>query len=87
MVKYISKNALLEKPEVIDEINRHLWIESEKAGKDIGFEAAAEDWIKKYAKVWVAYHIPQKKLQLTKKVTKTNDSDQAKRRRAQSYLK
>lgn len=30
------------------EINRHKWIESEKAGKDLGHEAAI-DWILRYA--------------------------------------
>ena len=30
------------------EIQRHKWIESEKAGKDLGVEAVI-DWIKKYA--------------------------------------
>ncbi len=30
------------------EIDRHKWIESEKAGKDLGMDAAI-DWIQKYA--------------------------------------
>jgi hypothetical protein len=30
------------------EIDRHKWLESEKAGKDLGSEAAI-DWILKYA--------------------------------------
>jgi hypothetical protein len=30
------------------EIQRHKWIESEKAGKDLGVDAVI-DWIKKYA--------------------------------------
>lgn len=30
------------------EIDRHKWIESEKAGKDLGMDAAI-DWILKYA--------------------------------------
>ena len=30
------------------EIERHKWIESEKAGKDLGMDAAI-DWILKYA--------------------------------------
>ena len=30
------------------EIDRHKWIESEKAGKDLGMDAAI-DWIMKYA--------------------------------------
>jgi hypothetical protein len=33
------------------EIERHKWIESEKAGKDLGMDAAI-DWILKYAAVF-----------------------------------
>jgi hypothetical protein len=33
------------------EIERHKWIESEKAGKDLGMEAAI-DWILKYADIF-----------------------------------
>ena len=35
------------------EILRHKWIESEKAGYDIGFERALIDWIVKYRSVWL----------------------------------
>lgn len=35
-----------------EEILRHKWIESEKAGKDIGFERALLDWIIKYRSSW-----------------------------------
>ncbi|MFY9983230.1 MAG: hypothetical protein WAK31_00665 [Chthoniobacterales bacterium] len=34
------------------EILRHKWIESEKAGYDIGFEHALMDWIVKYRSAW-----------------------------------
>jgi hypothetical protein len=47
---------LLRNKKVIEEINRHKWLESEIAGYDIGFEAAAEDWLKNHAAVWIAYH-------------------------------
>ncbi|MBU1870215.1 MAG: PilZ domain-containing protein [Candidatus Omnitrophica bacterium] len=33
---------------VLAEINKHKWIESEKAGRDIGFMRAAEDWLAKF---------------------------------------
>ena len=52
---------LMQDRRVIEEINRHLWIESEKAGHDIGFDKAAEDWIKRFSKAWMDYHMPQKK--------------------------
>jgi len=35
-----------------DEILRHKWIESEKAGYDIGFERALTDWIIKHRARW-----------------------------------
>lgn len=35
-----------------DEILRHKWIESEKAGSDIGFERALLDWIRKHREKW-----------------------------------
>jgi hypothetical protein len=35
-----------------EEILRHKWIESEKAGHDIGFERALTDWIVKHRTSW-----------------------------------
>ena len=35
-----------------EEILKHKWIESEKAGKDIGFEQALTDWILKHRSKW-----------------------------------
>jgi hypothetical protein len=35
-----------------DEILKHKWIESEKAGYDIGFERALTDWITKHRSKW-----------------------------------
>lgn len=35
-----------------DEILRHKWIESEKAGQDIGFERALLDWIRHHRDKW-----------------------------------
>lgn len=35
-----------------EEILRHKWIESEKAGRDIGFERALLDWIIKFRSEW-----------------------------------
>ena len=34
------------------EILRHKWLESEKAGRDIGFEQALTDWIIKHRSKW-----------------------------------
>jgi hypothetical protein len=35
-----------------EEILKHKWIESEKAGKDIGFEKALLDWIVRHRSNW-----------------------------------
>ena len=35
-----------------EEILRHKWIESEKAGHDIGFERALTDWIIRHRGAW-----------------------------------
>jgi hypothetical protein len=35
-----------------EEILRHKWLESEKAGYDIGFERALLDWIVKHRSSW-----------------------------------
>ena len=35
-----------------DEILRHKWLESEKAGHDIGFERALTDWIVNHRAQW-----------------------------------
>ncbi|MFP4069051.1 MAG: hypothetical protein ACOC4K_01715 [Verrucomicrobiota bacterium] len=35
-----------------EEILRHKWIESEKLGRDIGFERALLDWIRKHRESW-----------------------------------
>jgi hypothetical protein len=35
-----------------DEILKHKWLESEKAGKDIGFEKALMDWIMYHRSAW-----------------------------------
>ncbi len=47
---------LLKDSRVRAEIERHKWIESEKAGRDIGFDEAAQDWLDHYAKEWLRQH-------------------------------
>ena len=48
------KNSVLYKEFLAEreEILKHKWIESEKAGSDIGFEKALLDWIMKYRSSW-----------------------------------
>lgn len=48
------KNSVLYKEFLAEreEILKHKWIESEKAGTDIGFEKALCDWILKHRSNW-----------------------------------
>lgn len=48
------KNSVLYKEFLAEreEILKHKWIESEKAGSDIGFERALLDWIVKHRSHW-----------------------------------
>ncbi len=36
----------------LEEINKYKWIESEKAGKDIGMERATREWMSQYFPQW-----------------------------------
>ncbi len=74
----ITKAKLLKIPEVVNEINRHLWFESERAGHDVGREYAENDWIKKYSKDWIKHNLPNE-------VKKRPVPAKAKKRRAKSY--
>ena len=49
----LYKEFLAEREEIL----RHKWIESEKAGHDIGFEKALLDWIVKYRSSWRSQRI------------------------------
>lgn len=35
-----------------EEINKYKWIESEKAGQDIGWERASREWLEKHFPEW-----------------------------------
>jgi hypothetical protein len=50
----LVKNSVLYKEFLAEreEILRHKWLESEKAGHDIGFEKALLDWIVKFRSSW-----------------------------------
>lgn len=62
----INVEKLLSDKRVVEEINRHLWIQSEKAGYDIGFEQAKEDWLKNFSKAWMQYHMPEELIKARK---------------------
>jgi len=44
----LYKEFLAEREEIL----RHKWIESEKAGHDVGFEKALSDWVVKHRSTW-----------------------------------
>lgn len=47
------KEIYKEFQEMREEIMKHKWIESEKAGHDVGFEFAITDWMKNHRKNWI----------------------------------
>lgn len=51
-----DKYPYLKDPRALAEIRKHKWIESQKAGTEIGFASAAVDWIKKYGEEWKKIH-------------------------------
>lgn len=59
-MKIDQLRELLKDKRVIEEINRHLWIESQKAGYSIGIERATDEWLRLYAEGWMKYHLPEK---------------------------
>jgi hypothetical protein len=52
--EHFLKNSVLYKEFLAEreEVLKHKWIESEKAGSDIGFEKALLDWIVKHRSSW-----------------------------------
>ena len=59
-MKINDLRELLKDKKVIEEINKHLWIESQKAGYSIGIERATDEWMRLYAEGWLKYHEPVK---------------------------
>ena len=51
---------LLKDKRVVEEINKHLWIESQKSGYSIGIERATDEWLRFYAEGWMKYNDPEK---------------------------
>lgn len=41
-----------------DEISRHKWLESEKAGRDIGYHWARTDWMVRHYARWLRHWRP-----------------------------
>ena len=64
---HFLKNSVLYKEFLAEreEILKHKWIESEKAGADIGFEKALLDWIVKHRSNWRERRMRENKLAKT----------------------
>ena len=58
-MKITELRELLKNKSVVEEINKHLWIESQKAGYSIGIERATDEWLRLYAEGWLKYNQPQ----------------------------
>jgi len=56
-----TTKKLLNNKKVVEEIDRHRWIESEKAGRDIGFDRASADWLERFSQAWMDYHMPKQR--------------------------
>ena len=52
----ITSSELLKDRDILNEINRYKWLESEKAGSDIGFERASREWINTYSTQYLTQH-------------------------------
>ena len=56
-MKIVELKKLLKDKKVIEEINKHLWIESQKVGYSIGIERATDEWLSLYAHGWMRYNM------------------------------
>lgn len=53
-MKDVKNAALLKNPDVVREVNRFKWLESERLGTDVGFEAAARNWLNNHSDQWIS---------------------------------
>ena len=83
-MKISDLRDLLNDKRVVEEINRHLWIESQKAGYNIGIERATDEWLTMYAEGWMKYHMPERynAMQAKKKKEHERDEKAAKAKKA-----
>ena len=89
-MKITEIRELLKDKRVIEEIHKHLWIESQKAGYSIGIERATDEWVRLYAEGWVKYHMPEKYTKTKKekaKVQKVKKKTISKRKAVKKSLR
>lgn len=78
---------LLKDKRVMEEIHKHLWIESQKAGYSIGLERATDEWLKLYSEGWMKYHMPEKYQKMMKSREKNGDKKPAPEKKEESNRK
>ncbi len=61
MMTKAEKDTIMKDPQAVEEINKFKWIESEKAGCDIGFAEASRRWIESFGRTWLSAHTPKAK--------------------------
>ena len=71
-MKISDLKELLKDKRVVEEINKHLWIESQKAGYSIGIERATDEWLRLYAEGWLKYNKPMEYAQKKRRSKKTS---------------
>ena len=74
-MKIAQLRELLKDKRVAEEINKHLWIESQKAGYSIGIERATDEWLRLYSEGWMRYHMASKYKALQTKKKKEQDKE------------
>ncbi len=76
---YVKNQELLKDERVQQEINRHRWIESEKAGTDIGFDKASIDWLNRFSDGWKQHHAAPVEVKAAKAVPKRSAKSMGKK--------
>jgi len=66
-MKINDLRMLLKDKRVIEEINKHFWIESQKTGHNIGIERATDEWFRLYSDKWMKHHIPEQYSKIKKR--------------------
>ncbi|MDP8212982.1 MAG: hypothetical protein P9X22_06820 [Candidatus Zapsychrus exili] len=69
-MKISDLRALLKDKRVIEEINKHLWVESQKLGYSMGIEQATDEWIKMHGSEWMRYNMAEKYEKIKKRKSK-----------------
>jgi len=81
-MKIAQIRELLKNKRVGEEIHKHLWIESQKAGYSIGLERATDEWLRLYSEGWMKYNLPGKLSKPKKEKSKVSKPKAPSKRKA-----